>query len=105
MTILPAVVKCSHCKWSETVQHGGPEREVRQYWNGTRWVDSKYQPENSGLAALLKSAWSIGLEHAWDNRGHVVETFVDGHLKATQQIADMSAWKDHRSLIVEEGLE
>ena len=74
-----ADIKCSHCTWSETVQQVGE------------------------LRILLKSAWSVGLEHAWDNRGHVVETFVDGRLKATQQVAEMSPWVDHRSLVVEEG--
>lgn len=57
------------------------------------------------LSAILKRAWSFGVEHAWENKGHVVETFVDGHLKATQQVAEMNVWKDHNAVVVEEGIE
>ena len=77
-------VKCSHCGWS----HSHSRRRCTEK-----------------LPALLKKAWSIGLEHAWDNRGHVVETFVDGKLKATQQVAEMSPWQDHNAVVVEEGIE
>lgn len=85
-------VSCNHCGWSVKVK---PDPITWQNW-GTRGWDTK-------LPALLKKAWSMGLDHAWDNKGHVVETFVDGKLKATQQVAEMNAWKDHRSLVVEEG--
>lgn len=91
-----AIVKCRQCEWSETMP---------TYNEGILPSEEGYIPDASRLSALLKSAWSIGLEHAWDNRGHVVETFVDGKVKATQQVADMSPWHDHRSLIAEEGIE
>ena len=84
--MINAIVKCRQCTWSDSVQQHPLSDHV-------------------DLPALLKRAWSIGLEHAWDNRGHVVETFVDGKLRATQQVADMSPWKDHNTVTVEEGIE
>ena len=78
-------VTCNHCGWDHIMD----DHRMRAYQHS--------------LPAILKFAWSTGLEHAWENKGHIVETFVDGHLKATQQVAEMNAWKDHRSLVVEEG--
>lgn len=77
-------VKCSHCRWMQPIRFVYGEKSKRE---------------------ILKYAWSLGLEHAWDNRGHVVETFVDGHLRATQQVAEMSPWKDHNAVVIEEGVE
>lgn len=86
-------VRCAACAWCKLV---ATPKKVRR-------VDGR--PEQLPIPLLLKKAWSIGLEHAWDNRGHVVETFVDGKLKATQQVAEMSPWKDHNAVVVEEGVE
>lgn len=91
-----AIIKCRQCKWDETV---GLYKLYEEGYLGN------FRSGLSTLPDLLKSAWSIGLEHAWDNRGHIVETFVDGKLKATQQVADMSPWVDHNTVIVEEGIE
>lgn len=77
-------VTCNHCGWSENIWGTHP---------------------GMTLPTILKRAWSLGLDHAWENKGHVVETFVDGHLKATQQVAEMNAWKDHNAVIVEEGVD
>lgn len=80
-------------------------RKIDIACNHCAWCDLDFQDNTEQLSAALKRAWTIGLEHAWEQKGHVVETFVDGRLKATQQIAEMNAWKDHRSLVVEEGVD
>lgn len=79
---------CSACDWT-------PGTAYTVYIRGASGRD---------LSAILKSAWSTGLTHAWDNRGHIIHTHVDGRLRATQQVATMSEELGtvHNTVIVDE---
>jgi hypothetical protein len=68
------------------------------------WFEDDFRMKDETDADALKRAWTLGLAHAWEHKGHIVETYVDGKLKSTQQIATMSRQSDHRSLVVDESV-
>lgn len=63
-----------------------------------------YQRARASVTTVLQESWSLGLKHAWDNRGHIVHTHVDGRLRATQQVATMSEELGtvHNTVVVDE---